>query len=632
MAEKNTLTTLAKRLGPLMKFAALEVVQTTPVDHGSLLGLLDDDHTQYAMAEGSGTRRAYEAGRLNKNVLAGNGLAGGGLLTGDVTLSVGAGLGIASDPDVVRIDTTTSLTWTGAHTFQGQLSTRHILPEATDTYDIGSSTKLFRKGWLSELDAIMFAENTITLLGGWLLISKDEGSLQADVDSSQTLVDFGKAMSPGDFVLFRAAGKVEYMQVGALYSLTIYNVTRDLDGSGGNDWPAGTPFAVLGQSGNGRIELNAYDTPRLQILKQGATYNAQTELIRLGDLNGNWGYSAQKFGFALGEYAAGKPNIVLDEDGNLKFRLYTTDVMTFAGGNADITGKLRMPGASSAIAIGSTPPTGPAAGTGIWLDRTGLYGLAGGTLQVKLDAATGKLTAGNVVLDNSSISVLAADALASNRTYGFRSGSTLVSAFQGYKDAANNFAAIDALDVGVDSSIYVRAYAGATKNASAGLLAVRGTNYATIEVNYDSTGDWINLAATKIRLNGSLYVDDAHRSATFVPFTTPAHFNNPNTIFRGQAVGSGNSGNYAITSWSLDNSVPAGAIALAVEVDIQAAATGVQCFVSGNSTYVNAVGARTQVANLWISNAGNVPVNSGNIYISINGNCNLWITVWGYYI
>ena len=40
----------------------------------------------------------------------------------------------------------------------------HLIPTAADTYDLGSSTKLWRKGWLSELEAILFVQNSITLL------------------------------------------------------------------------------------------------------------------------------------------------------------------------------------------------------------------------------------------------------------------------------------------------------------------------------------------------------------------------------------------------------------------------------------------------------------------------------------
>ena len=370
------------------------------IDHGlALTGLLDDDHTQYASADGSGTRRAYEAQRLNKTISAGAGLTGGGLLTADRTLDVGAGTGIVVNADDVAVNLAHNFSWSGTHTFnndvalKGQTNARHLLPELTDTYDLGSSTLLWRKGWLSELDAILFAQQTQTLVGGWLSVGVGEGSLPEDVADTDTQIDFGQAMTVGDFLLFRAALKVEYMSIGSLVSGTTYNVTRNLDGSGANDWPAGSVYAIR-RNGGGWLELNAYDTPRLQMMRQGATYNAQTELIRMGDLNGNWGYASEKWGLAIGEYASGKPNITIDQDGVLRFRLHTTEVMLFESGNADLTGKLRMPGTSSAIAIGSTPPTAANAGTGIWIDRTGFYSLLSGTYQVKVDAVTGDLLSG----------------------------------------------------------------------------------------------------------------------------------------------------------------------------------------------------------------------------------------------
>ncbi len=74
---------------------------------------------------------------------------------------------------------------------------------------------------------------------------------------------------------------------------------------------------------------------------------------------------------------------------------------TIASTKISSTGIDILSGASAALAFGSTPPTSAAAGTGIWLDRTGLYGLASSVVQAKLDAATGAIVAGggNVTLD-----------------------------------------------------------------------------------------------------------------------------------------------------------------------------------------------------------------------------------------
>lgn len=66
-------------------------------------------------------------------------------------------------------------------------------------------------------------------------------------------------------------------------------------------------------------------------------------------------------------------------------------------------------GASAGLAFGATPPTSASSGTGIWLDRTGLYGLSSSVQQIKLDAANGSLTAGagNAKIDANGISLVA---------------------------------------------------------------------------------------------------------------------------------------------------------------------------------------------------------------------------------
>ncbi|RMG77378.1 MAG: hypothetical protein D6711_01740, partial [Chloroflexi bacterium] len=75
-----------------------------------------------------------------------------------------------------------------------------LLPGLTDAYDLGSPVRLWRKGWLSEMDAVLFAANTASLIGGWFIIPKQAGTLAADVAAADTQVDFGTAVTPGDVV------------------------------------------------------------------------------------------------------------------------------------------------------------------------------------------------------------------------------------------------------------------------------------------------------------------------------------------------------------------------------------------------------------------------------------------------
>lgn len=376
------------------------VIQSA-LDHGSIGGLGDDDHTQYFNTTRHTLLVHTNLGLTpnTRQIISGNGLSGGGDLSADRTLAVGAGTGISVGADSVGIDLAANLTWTGNHVFQGGLSTRHLLPELTDTYDLGSSVLLWRKGWLSELDTVLFAQNSVTLLGGWLLISKDEGALVGDVLAADTTIDFGKSMTVGDFVLMRASLKMEYMQVGALISGTTYNVTRNLDGSGANDWAGGTPFAVLGTTGNGRIELNAYDTPRISILEQGSTYNAQTERIRIGDLV-NWqsaGFSG--YGIAIGNYSGGE-SLVYSPTGGLEVRGtikaddgYLQNLTVQGLLNLSTSGELRAGTTTNGLRFGYLS------------DGYYLRGIGGGTTQVEIRASDGKLYAGGgkVIIDGEGI-------------------------------------------------------------------------------------------------------------------------------------------------------------------------------------------------------------------------------------
>jgi len=231
------------------------------------------------------------ADELNKSISAGTGLTGGGALTANRTLG---------------IDLTASLTWTGNEAFQGGLTARHILPEVSDGYDLGAADKLWRRIFASEFDTYVLKANAVSVIGGRMMVAKGEGAWGAGVVSSVTQIDFATAMTANDIVLFRTLGQVEYMQVGSLVSGTTYNVTRNLDGSGANDWPAGAVWINLGYNGTGRIELDAESTPRISIRRQGAAYNTLlSEPVRIGDLNGWDDVGTERYGIGLGDFTGG---------------------------------------------------------------------------------------------------------------------------------------------------------------------------------------------------------------------------------------------------------------------------------------------------------------------------------------
>lgn len=221
--------------------------------------------------------------------------------------------------------------------------------------------------------------SSCTVIDGRLIIAYLHGTLPSAMASTDTTYDFQREMTPGDFIMLQWGGQFEYITVGALDSGTTYAITRDSTSEtwGALDWPENMPYIILGAAGAGRLELSAEGgAPRLRIIEQGATADAETTLGVLGELNGHYGITTSTIGLGLGEYATGKANLTYDPSNGLRLRIYNTDYIQLdTAGNALVTNKLQLKGASSALAIGSTPPTSASAGTGVWLDRTGLYAL-----------------------------------------------------------------------------------------------------------------------------------------------------------------------------------------------------------------------------------------------------------------
>ncbi len=263
-------------------------------DHGALTGLSDDDHSQYAhLSQAENILGQWQYAPASPQA--------------PFTLNANAqGQKVVG----LNVDELDGSDWTSIGS--------DLVPLTVDTYDLGSSAKLWRKGYLSELEALLFVENSIHVEGGWLIVGHDQGTLDEDVNNSQTTIDFGKAMVLNDFVLMRAFLQVEYIQVGTLVSGTNYNVTRDVDGSGANTWPEGMVFLVLGNTGDGRIELvaNQNDAPRISILEQGATYNAQTERVRIGNMRDSFGVGSNDYyGFGAGDFSGGNYLVYNNTDG-----------------------------------------------------------------------------------------------------------------------------------------------------------------------------------------------------------------------------------------------------------------------------------------------------------------------------
>lgn len=282
------------------------------LDHGWLSGLGDDDHPQYASANGAGIRAAYAAERLNKSVLPGFGLSGGGVLTENRTLAVDAVDDPGTEARVLKSSAAGKLTLRGL-TLRGDL-----LPSAPDTINIGSSSSPFLTGHISEMYGTRFIEETISVAGGHWIIPKSSATLAVEMDavttSLITIDDVGSdkvdaqgnvsrtGWSTGDYLVFRDIDKYERMRIIS-GSGTTWTVARDVDGSGANTWGAGSTVANLGKSGDGWLSFQGGRDYGLSIWERyGTNPGDVTNFLRAGNLR-NWnGYpSADLPGFGLGD-------------------------------------------------------------------------------------------------------------------------------------------------------------------------------------------------------------------------------------------------------------------------------------------------------------------------------------------
>lgn len=200
--------------------------------------------------------------------------------------TAGSGRKYARENHKHIVDLAMNAVWTGLHTFQALLKTRHIEPEAGELYDIGSVTKRYRTLRVAELAATLFSTDQIMILGNKIIVAKDAGTLAAAMTNVQTTCNFGKAMTVGEWAQISAedtggSPSTEWLLIGSLVSGTTYNVTRNVDGSGANAWTEGTPYVVIGADGDHRVEILAGNPVSVKIIQQGAAWNTVSEQLVL---------------------------------------------------------------------------------------------------------------------------------------------------------------------------------------------------------------------------------------------------------------------------------------------------------------------------------------------------------------
>lgn len=214
----------------------------------------------------------------------------------------------------------------------------------------------------------------------------------------------------------------------------------------------------------------------------------ETTVLGLWDRDGS---------ITIGEVGAGKSNVYINA-GEVHLRNNTTDVIVLATTESRIENLLKMSGANAALSIGATPPTSATAGTGIWLDRTGLYDLVSNVQVVSLTATGLTVKA----------SLSGYDDLNSYR-FVASSGATLGGMYLYHSAGVSHTLRLHSASVASESSyVQIYAVAPATYVASVQLLAYSSTQHAVLTGMADTNGVETPYFVTDcdLRVDGGLYV------------------------------------------------------------------------------------------------------------------------------
>lgn len=253
----------------------------------------------------------------------------------------------------------------------------------------------------------LVAQNTIATIGGRILVGPTTSLVRDLAAAGTTIYVKHNEMASGDRVYMEANSKVEFMAITSAPTTETdgysYTVTRNLDGTGANDWFAGDAMFNTGTTGDGFIDIYSvagvkagteYGPAIAGNVRNSATYNDWTSHWAIGQLNGLYGYSGTTYGVAFGEYAASKAHLTID----------TTNGIRFFTGTATVIGQWSPTGG---ITLGSTSTEHVAiSSTAVQIkDGATVYtDLTGGVLSLGLTSAEHVLinTSGVALKDNTS--------------------------------------------------------------------------------------------------------------------------------------------------------------------------------------------------------------------------------------
>lgn len=208
---------------------------------------------------------------------------------------------------------------------------KDVLP--VDNYDIniGKIDKKYLTIYGAELRVeTLVAQDTIATIGGRILVGATT-NLTRDLNNSDVLIYVKhNEMTTGDRAYMESEGKVEFFSINSSGVLQgagdyRYSVTRNLDGSGANEWYAGDAIFNTGQTGEGFIDMYSFSGIKgsttgptiVGNVRNSSTYNDWTEHWAIGNLNGLYGLGSV-YGVAIGKYDVSNSYLIADDSNGIR--------------------------------------------------------------------------------------------------------------------------------------------------------------------------------------------------------------------------------------------------------------------------------------------------------------------------
>ena len=284
------------------------------------------------------------------------------------------------------------------------------------------------------------APGSSATIGGRLLIGVTV-LLAADVAAGDTSIQVNRnTLVNGDRIMLEGApggvAQTEFMAITSAPSGAgpyTYSVTRNLDGSGANEWKRGDAVFSTGQTGAAFIDL--YSLRGLKSsgevgpaivgnVRNSATWNDWTPRWAVGNLKGLYDYAADTYGAAFGVPSG--PWLKIDPTNGIRIgHDATTKVQVNASGDASFSGAITA--ASGTIGGLKIASAKVYTGTGTWGNsNTPFYVGSDGSFalgsKITWDGTNLFVKAYDVTIDSNGITI--PTSLDTATCYGFRSGST----------------------------------------------------------------------------------------------------------------------------------------------------------------------------------------------------------------